>query len=204
VIPQTLHQVWIGPRPVPEAWLAPWGLVMPDWDRRLWREADLADLDMPGRPLFDWLASRGRFSCASDVARAAILRSEGGVWTDADSVPLRSFTGAEFMGAGFFVGLSQAPPRVRTGTIGAVAGHPVIERWAELIAALPLDQSVHPCFRRVGGGLLTQAIADARTPDTQVLDARTFYPLDKRGNPEPGAADSFALHWWANRRLYQA
>lgn len=205
MIPRTIHQMWLGPRSVPES---EWPAMHPTWEYRMWREADIATLEVSRWPVFQWLIGRGKYSCASDFARAEILYRHGGVWTDTDSFPLRPFDGALFMESGFFAALSSAPPRVRTGTIGAEAGHPVIARWIVLQGRLAATrEAVHPCYRKTGGGLLTKALQTAAIkgmPGVMVLPARTFYPTDKRGNEAPGDAASYARHEWWNHRRYVA
>src|SRR3990167_7702746 len=102
VIPHRLHHVWLGPRPVPQAWADAWAAAHPGWACRVWREADLAALPMVNRRVYDDFLTRGVWHGAADVARLELLHAEGGVYVDIDSRPLRSFEGAPFMDAGVF------------------------------------------------------------------------------------------------------
>jgi len=91
-IPQTVHQIWLGPRPFPPHFL-PWMETIrrfaPGWSYRLWRDADLAEI-LPGALLPDVLRDESHnIGLRADVLRYEILRQQGGTYFDCDFELLR-------------------------------------------------------------------------------------------------------------------
>src|SRR5678816_3533579 len=97
MVPRSLHQIWLGPRPVPVNWTEQWHIKHPRWKYRLWREADIARLGLRNQAAYDLYMEAGTWYGAADVARVEILHRFGGVYLDADSEPTRSWEGAPFM-----------------------------------------------------------------------------------------------------------
>jgi inositol phosphorylceramide mannosyltransferase catalytic subunit len=89
-VPRVIHQIWIGPLPVPPA-CAAWQAHATATGYRylLWREADLAALGLPANPVFADMLARGDYPGAVDVARYAILAAQGGIYLDCDWYPAR-------------------------------------------------------------------------------------------------------------------
>jgi mannosyltransferase OCH1-like enzyme len=90
-VPHLLHQVWIGPRPVPatvDAWAG--HAARHGWRHKLWREADLAAAGHDRGAVFAARTTARDWPGAVDAARYAILAAEGGVWLDADWFPGRA------------------------------------------------------------------------------------------------------------------
>jgi Glycosyltransferase sugar-binding region containing DXD motif len=204
-IPRRLHQVWLGPRPVPDRWAARWRARHRHWTYRLWREADVEAILPDGlRPAWEHFLGKAIWHGAADVARVAILLREGGVYVDIDSEPVRSLDGAPFMRGTFFAGLElgtpEAPVRITNGVIGTTRDHPILIDYAERIAAAEV---IEPPWRTVGGGFLTEAVLGHLAPGVWVLPIRTFYPEDKNGVSAPGNARIYARQYWATtHRLY--
>jgi hypothetical protein len=191
--------LWIGPKPVPEEWIAAWRAMHPTWKHRLWREADLAKLSMVNRRHFDALLKAGIWHGAADIARYEILLAEGGVYVDVDSKPLRSFDGAPFMEASFFAGYEPTPSlpgRVANGTLGAEKGHHVI---AQVVRAISEMEVVDPPWDTIGGTALTAILALHRhcSCKPMLLPPRTFYATDARGRQTPGREEPYSEHFWA-------
>jgi len=80
VIPQVVHQVWLGPKPAPTEWMETWETI--GYDVRIWNEAKLTWLH--NQELFDHLMQRGMYDVACDVARVEILHKHGGLYVDSD------------------------------------------------------------------------------------------------------------------------
>jgi hypothetical protein len=197
-IPQILHQIWVGPRPVPIAWAKAWEEKHPGWECRIWREPDLANLDMPNRAAYESFLARGIWHGAADIARIAILGAYGGVYVDIDSQPLIPLTGAPFMRSSFFAGrepVPSLPGRLANGCIGSVAGHPILDTWADLISRMP---SLDEPWDTTGGTSLTAAVLVHRQCcKPMVMSERTFHLTDYKLKPVAGADKSYIRHYWA-------
>lgn len=205
-IPRRLHQIWLGPAPVPTRWAARWQRRYRRWTYRLWREADIEPILPDGlRPAWSHFVGASRWHGAADVARVAILLRDGGVYVDIDSEPVRALDRAPFMRGSFFAGLEigtpEAPVHLTNGVIGAEPGHPILADYARLIAAAEV---IEPPWKTVGGGFLTQAVLANRHLDgVAILPVRTFYPEDKNGVEAPGRDTIYARQYWATtHRLY--
>ena len=199
VIPTTLHHIWLGPKPVPEEWIAAWRAMHSSWKHRLWREADLATLPTVNRRHLDALLKAGVWHGAADIARYEILLAEGGVYVDVDSKPLRPFDGAPFMAASFFAGYEPTPSlpgRVANGTIGSEKGHHALAQLVRLISEMEV---VDPPWDTIGGTALTAVLSLHRhcSCRPEILPARTFYATDARGRSVAGRETPYSEHFWA-------
>lgn len=206
-IPRHIHHIWVGPQPVPEQWAARWIAKHPGWRYTLWRETDIEPLLTPGlRRPWEYYRSVPRWHGMADIARVAILLELGGVYTDIDSEPVRSFEGAPFMRGSFFAGLSDGTPKlplwVNNGTLGAVAGHPILVTYEALIAG---TDTYDPPWNTVGGKMLTDAVlANLQEPGVRILPSRVFYPEGKNGERTPGWSRVYTRHYWATtHKLYR-
>ena len=85
MVDRIVHQLWIGsPFPPHLQRLAEtWQEHHPDWDYRLWSEADIATLDLPYWDLYNSASNIVPADAVaqfrSDLARWVILRDHGGL-----------------------------------------------------------------------------------------------------------------------------
>jgi mannosyltransferase OCH1-like enzyme len=199
-IPRRLHQIWLGPKPIPDVWRARWVEAHPGWQHHLWREADIEAI-LPDRLRLAWdhyMATK-RWHGGADVGRVAILLAEGGVYVDIDSEPVRSFEGAPFMAASFFAGLAggtaEKPRWIPNGVIGSEAGHPILETYADMIST---SESLDPVWSTIGAPMLTAAVsANLDAPGLALMPRRTFYPEGMHGDRAPGDEPIYMRHYWA-------
>lgn len=214
MIPRVLHQVWVGPLPVP-GWAAVWRDMHPGWEYHLWRESDIVGLPRLVRRAWDDYIARGRWHGAANVARAAILHECGGVYVDVDSRPLRCWADAPFMwagkgGPGLFAAyepnVPDLPGRVANGCIGATVAHPAIDDWLRLMDRLVAHGRLEEPWQTTGGTSLTAALAlHATCCDVRIMPARVLYPLDAHGRITPGTSEAWSDHYWATTNLlYEA
>lgn len=149
-IPRIVHQIWLGPRPIPPqcaAWMAGWralalqrrgpGYGQQPWQYRLWRDADVDALVPP-------LANRAALDAApnygekSDYVRYELLLRFGGLYVDVDfecfcreDRNIRSL----HRQCRFYAGLSAtATVELNNGLIACTPGHPLMAR---IVGALP-------------------------------------------------------------------
>lgn len=103
MIPKKIHQIWIGPDKPPYDILDTWVAHHPAWEYKLWRDEDVADLDLINQRLYDELVGQSLYSGASDILRAELLFQFGGVYIDADAYCLHPLDGAPFLEAQFWI-----------------------------------------------------------------------------------------------------
>lgn len=195
-IPKILHQVWIGPHPVPLRWTETWRETNRDFEYRLWNDDAIQAFGLRNHETYQRFLLEGLYDGAADVARAEILYECGGVYADADSVALRPIGDAPFMEAGFF---AQYEPNaafsalITNAFMGAVPRHAVLARYIEVLSRIgPL----RPIWRVSGPGALTDVLADTRTDDVTILPWWTFFTAPLWGDEEP-AGDPYAQHFWS-------
>ena len=143
-VPRTIHQIWIGTRPVPvtvDAWRA--HADRHGYRHRLWREADLEIAGIYDNPIFKDMLAAGDYPGAVDVARYVILAQEGGIYLDCDWYPARSdvsfhdllpMTGLHAFAEAIARNTAAGSLLLANSFIAAPAGHPVFDA---MLAALP-------------------------------------------------------------------
>ncbi len=143
-VPRVIHQIWIGPQPVPPA-VAAWAghAAAQGYAYRLWREEALAEAGYLDEPVCRAMLDRGDYPGAVDALRYAILAQHGGIYLDCDWYPARDDVGFhDLMPLRGLLALTEDVPRLTStgglllanSFIAAPPGHPVL---AALLVALP-------------------------------------------------------------------
>ncbi|TMW63096.1 hypothetical protein Poli38472_002037 [Pythium oligandrum] len=191
-IPQIIHQIWLGPHKIPPRcvnWMNSWTQLHPDWEYRVWRDADVTRLSLKNQSAFD---AATNFGAKSDILRYEILEMVGGVYVDVDTQCVRpvdtlvkhfafvvgiSNTGCVEINNGFIAATPHHPilthlidsiqqdfkrPRLNTATLSLIAQMcgPGIGLPGQL---LPPDSQSNPMetIERTGPGLLTRVFMQA-------------------------------------------
>lgn len=175
MIPRTIHQIWIGPDPLPDdhaRWIETWRVQHPEWEHRLWTEDDL-----PDDPVRPEVLERLRMPVErADILRLEILNRHGGVYVDTDVECLRPVDDA--LAGHDFVGVCLKPGRMTNTFIASAPGHPLVER--ALREARPLEvywtQTAEPdALKQVAGPpMLRRLVKDY--PDAELLEPPAFFP----------------------------
>jgi inositol phosphorylceramide mannosyltransferase catalytic subunit len=152
-VPRSIHQIWIGPLPVPPSCTA-WQThaEATGYAYKLWREADLAALGLPANPTFAKMLARGDYPGTVDVARYAILAAMGGIYLDCDWYSARDDCAFhDLLPLTGLTALAEETPR-NTGLGGLLLANSFI--------AAPPD---HPAIHRLNAALpaALQALPDA-------------------------------------------
>lgn len=190
-LPRVLHRVWLGDKLLPEEFERfgeTWRTHHPEWEHRLWGNADVARLVPAGA-----LARCRSSSEASDLARYAILAEQGGVYVDTDVECLRPLD-ALLDGVTAFAG-EETPGSLATAVLGAVCDDPLFARAAvesRHTAGLGLSS-----IQATGPGFLR--LLAARFDHLTVFDPAVFYPYrwDERERSGEHFPDAYAVHHWA-------
>jgi mannosyltransferase OCH1-like enzyme len=175
VIPRVIHQIWIGPDPLPEdhrLWIETWRRHHPEWEHRLWTEEDL-----PADPIRPEVLERLRVPVErADILRLDILYRHGGVYVDTDVECLRPMD--DVLAGHDFVGVYLKPGRMTNTFIASVPEHPLLERALQEVRPLEAywGASAEPeLLKEVAGPpLLRRLVKDY--PDVKVLEPPVFFP----------------------------
>jgi mannosyltransferase OCH1-like enzyme len=188
LIPRIFHQIWLGPEPYPDE-LAPywqsWAEHHPGWKIMVWTEENLpADLRRPeAREVLRNPAER------SDILRWELLWTHGGVYVDADFECRRSIEPL-IDGVEAFAGYRK-PERVNNALVGAVPGHPFVERALAEIrprttwGTVDKDGTGPPFLDRVLAGF----------PGVKLFDPPVFYPRTQAQREQAYAIHHRARSW---------
>lgn len=223
-IPRVLHQIWLGPRPVPPSLIergAAFCRIHPGWTRVLWRGAAVAALLGGNRGARRAFAKARDWAAKSDVARYYILFVHGGVYADVDVDFVRSFEPL-LRKCNAFVGLANVRGlEVGNAVMGcapgcalmaalveacdaAVAAEDVAKtRAAALVAAsgfgatlgkVLAEASAARTIETTGPGLLTR-VYFRRAWDCACLPKTILYPVANDGTGGATGA-SITVHRW--------
>ena len=184
-----LHQIWIGPRPAPTAWLRTWREKHPDWEYRLWGNADLDSGLWRCRKQIDAMPE---WNGKADIIRWEILQRFGGIVVDADSVCVAPFDDSFLVHRAFASYEHEVlrPGLVAAGTVGAEAEAPFLE---EILKAIDTRELKGRAWESVGPKLLTEFARNLH-----IYPARTFLPTHYSGAKAPGNAPVHAIQFWGS------
>jgi len=221
-VPRILHQLWIGPKPRPEACLASWrNRHTSGWRYVLWDEARLRD-----EGLYELAAQAGvaghiaaarEIPGQADLWRLLILLRDGGVFVDADCLCVRpldelldgrpgrgavAYENERCRGPGCFPSMDDIPqdmPLVANGFMAFPPGHAVLRAaLAEVVAQDVAAFAARRAWRASGPGLLTRSLR--RVPDhgVMILPSYTMYPVHASGLAYEGHGRVYARQLWAS------
>jgi len=191
--PKLIHQIWVGPKPVP-AGVSSWASMNPGRIHKLWRTNDLISIltDYEAFDAFREYLSEGLYPGAADIARLCILHRFGGLYADADSEAKRWFD----ITAPFVAWESETyrPGLLMNGFIQMKAGHPLMMDCLEKILEKTHPVPIYQIWKELGPQLLTDCAAKYPTINRQ--PSGLFVPDHHQGpNPDPGA-EPYCTHDW--------
>jgi hypothetical protein len=199
MIPHIIHQIWIGPKPVPERFIDSWR-QHPGWEHWLWREADLEALDMTPTTRAIW-KRESLLHSRSNLGRYEILLKHGGVYIDADSLWLGTRRLEEYSdGVSMFAGYEGADyPGIGRlicgGTMGSEPGFMGLQHVVQVLAETYDDwrKTDRDSWKASGPGLLTRAMTPLLgDPRIKAYPSSEFYPQHWAISPPRGALGTSA------------
>lgn len=216
-IPKIIHQIWVGPKTPPKRfkeWQESFLRTHPDWEYRLWTDADVTELNLINQNYYD---EETNYGAKSDILRLEILKRFGGVYVDVDFECLQPLDRLHHV-CDFYIGFFQviylrASARINNGIIAACPEHPLINTLIEEIARnreTHADnlESYHGILERNGPDFVTRIVHEhlPNLPGANiVLPSNYFYPwtgtpkdLELRVQPETIAIHYFASSWDPN------
>jgi mannosyltransferase OCH1-like enzyme len=203
-LPRVVHRIWLG-GPEPD-WCRPFADTWrrPGWELRQWSGPEelypLRNQDVYDRARE--IAPDHVGQLRADVLRYEILARYGGVYVDADFECLRPID-ALIGGAESFAAWELQERWIANGLMGAVPGHPFIER---LIEALPRSVAARPGQRpaRVTGPQFLTRMQRRHGGLDLILPQHLVYPYGwdevAEHGPNEHWPDAWLVHHWSNQR----
>jgi mannosyltransferase OCH1-like enzyme len=204
MIPHTLHVVWVGDESKrPDNCIDTWRRHNPDWELRVWGNADLANYGWVNAKHMRAMSAR-ELNGVADLMRWEILYNEGGFVVDADSVCQRPLEPWLFEGEAC---ASWENELVRPGLIAAgyVASVPQNPFFGQMILDLQGTATVvdRMAWRSVGPLFLTEAYRKYQYGGLTVWPSHLFIPQHFSGARYAGGGAVFATQeWGSTRRIY--
>ena len=188
MIPRILHQVWVGPDPLPKEYQdyrESWRRHHPDWEMHLWTE-DSLPRDLVRPEAYERLRNPAE---RSDIIRLEVLHRFGGVYVDTDVECLRPIDPLLEEGGDFFVGAVQG--KVENAVIGAAAGHPVLE---EALGELqPATEYGADLTQGTGPWFLTALLREH--PEVTIHPQEVFSPMTDAEREQAYAVHHYVSSW---------
>ena len=181
MIPHVLHQIWVGPNPLPEEYkryTESWATHNAGWEMRLWTEDNLPD-DLVRKEALERLRVPAE---RSDILRLELLWRFGGVYVDIDLECRRSIDPLT-EDIDFFAAYLK-PGRAGNTVLGAAPGHPILERALREVkprAEYGFDKAA------AGSVFVDELLRDY--PDVRILPPSDFFP----STPDEEAS-AYAIH----------
>lgn len=178
-IPKKIHQIWLG-SPYPEKYKAlqkSWRDLHPDWEFKVWTDADVDAFRLKNIALFKKATNWGQ---KSDIWRLEILDRYGGLYIDTDFLCLKPFDILHYA-CDFYIGIAHSKTVVfYNGLIGAAPGHPIIKKCIEKISLGDGSNTEESIQRATGPHFITKCFFDV-APNIKrkcvVFPITFFYPF---------------------------
>ncbi len=187
MIPPIIHQIWVGPDPMPDEfqeYRRSWQRHHPGWEVRLWTEETVPE-GVRRPEVYDRLRVPAE---RSDILRLEVLYRYGGVYVDTDFECRRSIEPL-IDGADFFTAYLK-PGRVNNAIIGSAPEHPILDRaLAEL-----RPRQFHGYDKHAAGPLFFDALVK-QYPEIRIFEPELFYPVTPAQRERAVAVHHAARSW---------
>lgn len=197
MIPKIFHFIWVGDETKrPDNCIATWREAHPDWELRLWGNAEL-----DGR---NWINARhisemrGReLNGVADMMRWEILHEHGGIVFDADSVCTRPLDDEMLDCEAFSCWESEIarPGLIAAGYFGCKAGNPLVKAIIDEIAASP-SVVEEMAWKTVGPLRLTECYRKYAYSPLRIYPSHYFIPRHFTGVTYQGSDPVYAHQLW--------
>jgi len=214
LIPLKIHQIWIGPKPLPEKfkWMVKtWKDKHPSWEYKLWVNEDLKKFKLTNRAAFDKAKNWG---AKSDILRYEIVNRYGGVYVDIDFECIKPLDQLNYT-YDFYSCLIGGTADIANGLVASKANHPVLIECIKRISNIKKFSSNHnDILNTTGPRFFTDIVIDFLQQKLNnkiiILPASFFFPFPRElrkkfwsglySNQEVYSflkSESFAIHYWA-------
>lgn len=207
IIPKKIHIIWLGSL-YPERckkFQETWQKFHPDWEIKLWTDADVKSFKLKNQAAFDRATNFGQ---KSDIWRLEILDRIGGLYVDVDFLCLKPFDILHHT-CEFYIGAAyNYDVLVYNGLIGSVPNHPILKKCINTLTLKGSLTDVDNIMKNTGPNFVTGCfleIAPKLNYKTVALPITYFYPFpnnQRHTNKDQNSVnkyirpESFCVHYW--------
>ena len=201
MIPKLIHFIWVGDETkCPTNCMDTWRAHHPDWDFKLWGNAELNALPWVNRRHMTEMYGR-ELNGVADMMRWEILHANGGIVVDADSICLRPLDDHLLECEAFACWENEIarPGLIAAGYFGCEAGNPFVKQIIEDILA---EESVthEMAWKTVGPLRLTQSHRKHAYSKLRIYPSHYFIPQHFSGATYDGDDPVYAHQLWGSTR----
>lgn len=203
-IPRIIHQIWLGPNPIPESYhryMATWRDMHPEWEYHLWTDKDVKSVYIKRRDIFD---RANNYGMKSDILRYELLKQYGGVYVDTDFECLKPFD--DFLYLDFFTGIGyDRELQLYIGIMGSAPEQRVMQLTAGSLHTVYSDHKGSKIMNATGANHFTKCFLSSFNNDSKGVVAfpmEFFYPYpnnrrDSEDDPYQYVTPlTYAIHHW--------
>jgi mannosyltransferase OCH1-like enzyme len=203
-IPKTIHQVWIGPKAMPDEfkrYSQQWIKHHPGWEWKLWSSENLP-------PLINQASFNESPSWAGkcDIARLEIVYQFGGMYVDTD---FECYKNVEPLieDHELFAGLEpqkDGSTKVNNSLFGSIPKHPSLKRIIDLIPDRVEDLAACGPTWQSGPDFLTNVIKADKA--WYLIPSRYLHPyghFERKTRAKEAFPEAYAVHRWASTWIDQ-
>jgi hypothetical protein len=195
-IPKIIHQIWIGEHPPPQECLQSWQALHPDWEYRLWTEANI-EFPLHNQRIFD---ATPNYSGKVNILRYEILEKHGGFYVDADMLCLKPLP--DDVTSNRFVSVYEdelgTPGLIINCLLGAPPGSPILRELIDELHSKTVDEvSRIPSWKITGPKALTKVLQPhLGREDVTIFPSRSFVPIhfSRQQTAVSPLHDAYAVH----------
>jgi mannosyltransferase OCH1-like enzyme len=213
MIPRIIHQLWIGPKPVPDVLMNTWKQLNPDWQYMFWDEKTISEFFPNGLKNQRQYEEMTELCGKCDIARYEILEKFGGFFIDADSICINKLDDYLLVNDSFscYENELERGMLVAVGYLASTRNNSLIKLLISGIGKLNIMEIIsreeadpsrpqYLAWRIVGSEYLTKTIARVRYNRISIYPSYFFIPEHYSGTRYSGPAKSYAKQLWGSTR----
>lgn len=205
-IPKLIHQIWIGPKKMPDTLMQTWKdqNEKNGWQYMVWTEDVIAQYYPNGFRNQSHIDAIEEWAGKADIIRYEILYDFGGIYIDADSICTHPLDD-HFIDHDCFACYENEKVRgdlVANGYIGAVKGCNLMKSLIHRISSLPSvskKDTGKNAWEIVGPRLFTDIINDGDYP-IHIYPSYVFMPVHHTGVKYEGSGLSYSEQLWGSTK----
>jgi mannosyltransferase OCH1-like enzyme len=202
MIPKIIHQIWIGPKKMPEKYMDTWKALNPDWTYMRWTDKEIAEHFPKGFKNQKHINEIEEWAGKADMIRYEILYKFGGIYVDADSICTNGLDD-HFLDHSAFAGFENEQCRgnlIANGYMGSTKGNSFIKKLVDEIYKMPsVTQRItgRMAWQNVGPLFFTEMVMKHQ-PDISIYPSFVFIPEHYSGITYKGSGKSYSKQLWGS------